>query len=106
MMDREDEDALREVLVSWYGPQAQGWLMNESMLNVVLKIIDEMRVCTDAMHFVPHPIGPGSALSQLAKSYIKKILAVARDNSKVYLTCSRATILRYKTEVHLASLGM
>lgn len=27
MMDREDEEALREVLVAWYGPQAQNWSM-------------------------------------------------------------------------------
>lgn len=106
MMDHQDEEALREILITWYGPQAQHWPMSESMLKVVIKMIDEMHICTNAMHFVPHPVGPGNALSQLAKFYVKKLLAVARDNSKVYLTCAKATILRYKTEVNMAAQGL
>jgi hypothetical protein len=106
MMDFQDEDALRDILISWYGPQAQHWPMSESMLNVVIKIIDEIHNCTATMHFVPHPVGPGNAISQLTKSYVKKLLAVARDNSKVYLSCARSTILRYKTDVHMAAEGL
>lgn len=69
-------------------------------------MLDEMHTCTNAMHFVPGLVGPVNSLTKLAKSYIKKILQVARDNSKVYLSCARATILRYKTEIHLASQGL
>ena len=106
MMDHQDEEALREILISWYGPQAEHWPMSESMLKVVIAMLDEMHNCTATMHFVPHPVGPGNAVSQLAKSYLKKLLSVARSNSKVYLVCARATILGYKTQVHMAAEGL
>ena len=106
MLDREDEDALREILMTWYGPQAQHWPMSESMLSIVMEMIDEMHKCTGVMHFVPHPIGPAGGLAALAKSYIKKALKLIKDNSQVYLTCALATILRYKTKIHLASEGL
>jgi hypothetical protein len=104
MMDREDEEALREILVAWY--QAQNWSMSKSLLDVVIKMLDEMHTCTNVMHFVPGLVGPANSLAKLAKSYIKKILKVAKDNSQVYLSCARATILRYKTDIHLASQGL
>lgn len=106
MMEREDEDALREVLMAWYGPQAQQWPMSESMLKLVIEMIDEMHRCTGIMHFVPQPIGPANALSALAKSYIKKALKMVKDDSQVYLVCARATILKYKKDIYLASLGL
>jgi hypothetical protein len=80
--------------------------MNEALLKVVVKMVDEMHVCTSAMHFVPRPLGPSGALSQLAKSYVKTLLSAVKDNSKVYLSCARTTILSYKTEVFLASQGL
>jgi hypothetical protein len=71
MMDRQDQEALRAILITWYGPQAQQWSMNEALLKVVVKMVDEMHVCTSAMHFVPRPLGRSGTLSQLAKSYVK-----------------------------------
>jgi hypothetical protein len=105
-MDLSDEQALREVLAKWYGTQANAWQMNDALLNVVLKMVDEMHSCTSAMHFVPMPLTLGNQVVQLGKGYLKKILNVLKDNSQVYLTCARTTILAYKTEVGLAAMGL
>lgn len=105
-MDREDEDALREILMAWYGPQAQNWPMSESMLSLVMEMIDEMHTCTGVMHFVPQPVGPANALSSLAKSYIKTALKMVKNDLQVYRTCAVSTTLNYKTKVHMASLGL
>jgi hypothetical protein len=105
-MDHRDKEILREVLVKWYGPQANAWTMNDGVLRVVLKMVGEIQSCTAAMHLVPTPMTFGNQYSQLAQGYLKKILGILRDNSEVYLSCARATILGYKTEVALAAMGL
>jgi len=94
------------VLVKWYGPQANAWNMNDAVLCVVLKMLKEIDRCTAIMNFVPQPLAYGSSVSQLGKDYIKKVLGVLRDNSQVYLSCARATILGYKSEVAMAAMGL
>ncbi|WP_349970508.1 hypothetical protein [Pseudomonas caspiana] len=105
-MDHKDKEILREVLVKWYGPQANGWEMNSAVLRVVLKMVGEIQSCTSVMHLVPTPMTFGNQYTQLAKGYLTKILGVLRDNSQVYLSCARATILGYKTEVAIAAMGL
>jgi hypothetical protein len=104
VMDSFDKDALREVLVKWYGPQAHAWQMNDDVLIVVLKMLDEMHHCTAVMHFVPMPPNFGSRLSQMARGYVKQVLGALKESSDVYLSCAKVTILAYKTEVILASM--
>lgn len=105
-MDYGDKEVLKGVLVNWYGPQANTWDMNDAVLCVVLKMLREIDRCTAVMHFVPQPTTYGNPLSQLSKDYIKKILGVLRNNSQVYLSCARATILGYKSEVAMAAMGL
>ncbi|WP_426142082.1 hypothetical protein [Pseudomonas sp. DWP3-1-2] len=71
-MDCRDKEVLREVLVNWYGPQANTWDMNDAVLRVVLKMVGEMQSCTAAMHLVPTPMTFGNPYSQLAQGYLKK----------------------------------
>lgn len=40
-MDHKDKEILREVLVKWYGPQANGWEMNSAVLRMVLKMVGD-----------------------------------------------------------------
>lgn len=105
-MDHKDKQVFRDVLVKWYGPQASSWQMNDAVLRVVLKMVGEIQSCTAAMHLVPMSMTFGNKYTQLAKGYLTKMLGILRDNSEVYLSCARATILGYKTEVTMAAMGL
>ena len=62
-MDYSDKKVLQEVLIKWYGPQANSWDMNCEVLRVVVKMVGKMQSCTTSMHFLPMPIAHGNPVS-------------------------------------------
>ncbi|WP_460044907.1 hypothetical protein [Pseudomonas sp. S2_H01] len=106
LMDHSDERVLKEVLVKWYGPQARTWDINESVVKVLMEMLEKMHRCTSIMHFVPMPTTFGSQIGQLTKAYLKKVIGILNDHTDVYLTCSRSIILGYRTKMQEASLGL
>lgn len=105
-LDYADKAGLREVLVKWYGQQAEGWDINEAVVKVVIEMLDEMHSCTAAMRLVPTPTTFGGQLGQIAKGYVKNMISALRKHSDVYMSCSKATVLKYKSALILASLGL
>ncbi|AMO78254.1 MULTISPECIES: hypothetical protein [Pseudomonas] len=104
-IDPADEQALKEVLVTWYGPQAQYWNINQAVLELVIEMVREMDNCSAAMDYIPQPINFGNPLSQLAKSQLKRFIARLKDNDRTYLICARHTLLHFKSPLAIAAMG-
>lgn len=105
-MDENGKRELKQILVTWYGPQAENWEMNTELLNLVMEMMREMRSCTAAMIWVPEPITFGNVLSQMAKSAIKRFLTRLKDDSQVFKTCGARVLLNYKSRIAIAGLGL
>jgi hypothetical protein len=105
-MDESEKQELREVLVAWYGLQANNWDMTDELLNLVMEMMREMRSCTAAMVLVPEPITFGSALTQLAKSAIKRFVKQLKDDTHIYKACGTRVLLNYKSRIAMAGLGI
>lgn len=105
-MDSNEQQELREVLIKWYGPQAQHWTMTDEVLNVVIEMIKEMRSCTAVMVFVPEPVTFGNALTQLAKSAITRFIKQLVSDPQVYKVCGGRVLLNFKTKVAMAGMGI
>ncbi|WP_426118164.1 hypothetical protein [Pseudomonas sp. DSP3-2-2] len=105
-MDEKDKRELKEVLVAWYGPQAENWEMTTELLNLVMEMMREMRSCTAAMILVPEPVTFGNALSQLAKSAITRFIKRLNDDSKIFKACGGRVLLNYKSRVAMAGMGI
>ncbi|MFJ3485873.1 hypothetical protein ACIPL1_21135 [Pseudomonas sp. NPDC090202] len=105
-LDYSDVQAVREVLVKWYGQQANAWDINEAVIRLIIKMLEEMHNCTAAMRLVPTPTTFGGQMGQLAKGYIKNMIGALRKHSDVYKTCSKAVIYKYKTFLAEAAAGV
>jgi hypothetical protein len=57
-MEENEKQELREVLIAWYGLQANNWEMTDELLNLVMEMMREMKSCTAAMILVPEYVHP------------------------------------------------
>jgi hypothetical protein len=105
-MDETEKQELQDALVAWYGPQANNWEMTDELLSVVMEMMREMRSCTAAMVLVPEPVTFGNALSQLAKSAIKRFVRQLKNDAQIYKTCGSRVLLNYKSRVAMAGMGI
>jgi hypothetical protein len=105
-MDESIKQELREVLVVWYGPQANNWEMNDEVLNLVIRMMKEMNSCTAAMIWVPEPINFGNALTQLMTSAIKRFVKHLRNVALVFKSCGSRVLLNFKSPIALAGMGL
>lgn len=106
ILERDDQEALREALVAWYGPQAQQWSVNDAVFNIVLKMAAEMRSCTHVMNYVPNPVNFGNPLKQIAKDALKKFVRELKDNAQIYKACGGRVLINFRSDIELASYGI
>jgi hypothetical protein len=92
-MDESEKQELREVLIAWYGLQANNWEMTDELLSLVMEMMREMKSCTAAMVWVSEPITFGSALTQLAKSTIKRFVKQLKDDAQIFKACGARVLL-------------
>lgn len=78
--------------------------INPKVAETFGKMIIETQSCTTALRWVPKPTGGKATISWIAKNLTKS--ALADIDTKQSLTCAKTAILRYKTPLHLASLGL
>ena len=78
--------------------------INPKVAETFGKMIIETQSCTTALSWVPRPAGGKATISWIAKNLTKS--ALSQIETKQSLTCAKTAILRYKTPLHLASLGL
>ncbi|MDB5984600.1 MAG: hypothetical protein JWQ69_5615 [Pseudomonas sp.] len=105
-MDDREKQEMREALTAWYGPQANNWEMTDELLNLVMEMMREMKSCTAAMIWVPEPITFGNALTQLAKSAIKRFVKQLKDDAQIFKACGAKVLVNYKSRIAMAGLGI
>jgi len=96
-LDFEDEENLREVLTSWYGPTAQNWNINDKLINTIIGMVKDMLDCSHTMSYVPQPISFGNPLSQLARIELKGFINRLRDDSRIYVICKKTVLYKNRT---------
>jgi len=104
LYERED---LQDFLVSLYGPQANGWPMNEKIFNLTYELVAESGQCSGMMDFVPRPMPVGaSPFRYLAKELRGIFLRTIRQNKKQYIACIKIISLKMATRFQEAARGI
>lgn len=106
-MDIYERDYLKQFLVALFGKQAAGWFPNEQLFNLTYELIAETNACSDAMRYVPEPLGPArNAFRWMAKEARKKFLKTISENKDAYVICVNAAAYRMVHRFHLAAQGV
>ncbi len=100
-----EQQDLRKVVEAFFGKtDTANWEMNEELLNVITKMINESKSCSEAMDFVPRPgvyLNPRAVQKELARM-AKRVLT--RDSS--YWICNVFVAYQWKREAQLAAYGL
>lgn len=106
-MDINDRENLKEFLVELYGAQAKQWSINESVFNLVNKMINESSACSDLMDNVPRPHALGKApIKYITKEIRSTIIRKLKDRKEHYSACMQVVAVHYKSQVHMSAIGL
>jgi hypothetical protein len=78
--------------------------VNEPVAQIFGKIIEETMKCSKALGWVPTPPGNVATISWLAKQLGKGILN--SQQKRLSPVCARTAILKWKSALELASIGI
>lgn len=96
---------LRKVVEAFFGKAGTAhWEMNEELLKVITKMINESKSCSEAMDFVPRPgvyLSPKDVQKELGRM-AKRVLT--RDSS--YWICNVIVAYQWKMEAEIAAQGI
>lgn len=106
-MDANEQNDLREFLVTLYGSQARSWQPSPELFDLTFELVSESGECTKAMRFVPRPLAPGrSPFRYLATEVRRKFLRALRENRDHYAVCLSAAANRMAHRFHFAAQGL
>ena len=106
-MDLHERDDLKEFLTTLYGPQVNGWAMNDELFNLTYKLVSESSSCSDAMDFVPRPLAPGKEpIKWLTKQVRSMFLRALKERKEYYVSCLKAAAYNMKPEFEMAAQGV
>lgn len=106
-MDIYERDHLQQFLITIFGQQAASWFPNEPLFNLTYELIQESGGCTEAMRYVPEPLGPArNAFRWMAKEARKKFLKTIAENKDHYAMCIGTAAYRMAHRFHLAAQGV
>lgn len=100
-----DQQNLRTIVEAFFGKSNTAhWEMNDQLLEVVTKMVQADKTCSEAMDFVPRPgmyLTPKDLLKELGKM-AKRVLS----GDKSYETCKTAVAYKWRTAADLAAQGL
>ena len=102
LTEREQKN-LRTILVHIFGNEAFSWQMNKNTLKATGKMLDATRSCSDAMDYVPRPVGFMPDLSYLLKQ-LEDLARRARAHDQMYWTCKMIAKSRWKSVIRYESM--
>ncbi len=106
-MDLHEQQDLREFLASLFGPQANGWPMNDGIFNLTYELVSESSACSDIMDYVPRPLPPGrEPIKWLTKQVRETFLRALKDRKEHYVACLKAAAYRMKFRFVEAAMGI
>lgn len=106
-MDIYDRDHLKQFLIALFGQQAKSWFPNEQLFNLTYELIEESGNCSDAMRYVPEPLGPArNAFKWMAKEARRKFLAAIVENKEQYSICLSTAAYRMVRRFQMVAQGI
>ena len=78
--------------------------INNKVAEIFGKMIIETQKCTTALNWVPRPAGGKATISWVAKNFTRSVLRQLEEGQS--LTCAKAAVLRFKSPLHLAAMGV
>lgn len=93
----------------WGFSTVSRWNMNNGLMEVLGKAINDIRVCSKNFSLVPKPPAYGTIPGPVYfMNYGIQVINynTRLKNSKSYLTCVSTTALKYRTSAELASAGL
>ncbi len=106
-MDINEREDLQAFLIELYGNQARQWSINENVFEIVHKMINESSACSDLMDLVPRPHALGKApIKYLTKEVRSSLIRQLKERKEYYRSCMLAVAAHYKTEIHMAAIGI
>ncbi len=102
-----EQQDLRAFLSTLYGNQVNNWDINISVFNHTYKMLHESRKCSDLMDYVPRPMPAGQApITYVSKSIRGILLRKLKNNKQHYKICVSTASLKFKSKIHMASMGL
>ena len=78
--------------------------VNERVAEIFGKMVFATQQCTTALNWVPRPAGGKATISWIARNFGQSIIRQLGEGQS--LTCAKSVVLKYKSTLHLASLGV
>jgi len=78
--------------------------INERVAHVFGQMLNDTKKCSDAFRWVPRPSGGPASIAWVASNFKRGI--ISKLNGTQSFTCARAVILKYKSKMAMASMGV
>ncbi|KAF7764865.1 hypothetical protein PCIT_b0956 [Pseudoalteromonas citrea] len=78
--------------------------INNKVAEIFGKMIIETQKCTTALNWVPRPTGGKATISWVAKNFTRSVLRQLEEGQS--LICAKTAVLRFKSPLHLAAMGV
>ncbi len=106
-MDLHERQDLKSFLVALYGPQANGWPMNEKIFDLTYELVALSGRCSGVMDFVPRPMPYGiNPMRYLKKELREMFLRAISKNKDQYIVCVKGAAGGMSTKFKEAALGL
>lgn len=89
-VDYETEQATKQILASWYGPQAKSWQITKKTVVAVAEVLKLSGECGALFKLVPKPTAAFSGvgiLGKMAYDYAKDAVKRSIYDNKYYNSC-------------------
>lgn len=101
-LTQEEQDNLRTIAVAFFGEEASTWMMNDGMLEVITKVLNESRQCSAAMDYVPRP---GIVDRNYLRRQLVQLAKRLTTRDKDYYICRLAVQRSWRTEAQMVGMG-
>lgn len=115
-ISNEELESLKLILISFYGTRISSQIhygnVNESLIRLIYEMIDEAKICTDSMNFVPQPsdLIMGSSVWKKVVGYLVTVQKRHFNNSTgykgPYKSCMNKVAANYRTPLGFILNGL
>jgi hypothetical protein len=106
-MDIYEREYITAVVNFFWGKgTATPQTINESAAIVAYEALEEAKVCSDSMDYVPRPTYGASSIKWIIKQLAKIGKRIISGDTKLYDSCKGQVAARYRSKITLALMGM
>lgn len=80
--------------------------INENVALVAYEALEEARICSDSMDFVPRPTYGAASIKWIIKQLSKIGKRIISGDTKIYHTCKGQVAARYRSKILMALMGV